>query len=298
VIEALAPWLPTGADGGSRSEAAESLEPEGRAAAALRKARKSTEITPVKSTAVRVKPKKVARRKRPQNGLLIGGVALACAAVIGSFVWIARSGRTTAGSASAAVAQPSATPTPSPAPAEPKPTEVALRTRVATLPLTIYDEAGDQEAPYTPSGWMGNYKFLKLVEDCTERPHKGRTCLRLTYEAQDGWAGIIWQSPANDWGDRAGGWYLTGAKRLKFWARGAAGGETVAFEFGILKPGEKPYHDSAGGKLPSVELTPEWKEYSFDLVGKDMNCIKTGFGVVITGKGTPTTIFLDDVRYE
>jgi hypothetical protein len=170
--------------------------------------------------------------------------------------------------------------------------------RAAKLPLAIYAEASDKETPFTPSGWMGNTKGLKLAEDCKERPHSGKTCLRLSYEEADGWAGIVWQSPANDWGDRAGGWNLTGARRLVFWARGAAGGETASFEFGILKPGGKKFHDSGSGKLASVVMSSDWKEYSIDLTGKDLRRIKTGFVCVLAGRGKPMTIYLDDLRYE
>jgi hypothetical protein len=46
--------------------------------------------------------------------------------------------------------------------------------------------------------------------------------------------GVVWQSPAGDWGEKPGGWNLTGAKRLVFKARGAKGGETLGFQFGLL----------------------------------------------------------------
>ena len=28
----------------------------------------------------------------------------------------------------------------------------------------------------------------------------------IDYQDREGWAGVVWQHPANDWGDRAGGW--------------------------------------------------------------------------------------------
>jgi hypothetical protein len=52
--------------------------------------------------------------------------------------------------------------------------------------------------------------------------------------AADQWGGVVWQHPANDWGDANGGFNLTGAKKLTFWARGEKGGEKVSFEFGLL----------------------------------------------------------------
>jgi hypothetical protein len=107
----------------------------------------------------------------------------------------------------------------------------------------------------------------------------------------------VWQSPANDWGDRPGGWDLSGARKLTFWARGDKGGETVTFEFGLIGR-DKAYHDTAKGKLAGVRLTERWQQFEIDLAKKDLTRIKSGFVCVIAGAGRPITIYLDDVRYE
>lgn len=169
--------------------------------------------------------------------------------------------------------------------------------RTAKLPLVIYDEADQDRPPYVPSGWMGDTQALKLSETCETQPHGGKTCLRIEYRKPDGWAGIVWQSPANDWGDKPGGFNLTGAKRLSFWARGEKGGEQASFEFGLIGR-DKTYFDTAGGKLGPVELTSEWRQYTIDLEGKDLVRIKSGFVCVVSGKGQPLTFYLDDVRFE
>ena len=105
------------------------------------------------------------------------------------------------------------------------------------------------------------------------------------------------ESPANDWGDKPGGRNLSGAKKLTFLARGANGGETVTFEFGILGR-DKTFFDTATAKLDRVALDAEWKQYSVDLQGKDLTRIKTGFAWVVAGQGAPITFYLDDIRYE
>lgn len=169
--------------------------------------------------------------------------------------------------------------------------------RTAALPLTVYDEAGRPDPPFFPSGWMGDAKSVKMQEDCTTNPHSGKTCLRVEYGAPAGWAGVVWQHPANDWGDAPGGWNLTGAKRLSFWARGEKGGEVVSFEFGLLGA-DKKVRDTASGKLADVKLTADWKQFSIDLAGKDLSRIKTGFAWVVAGQGAPVAFYLDDVRYE
>jgi len=167
----------------------------------------------------------------------------------------------------------------------------------ARLPFTVYDEKGSTNNHYIASGWMGNTKGLKLDEGYTTDPHSGKTCLRCEYSATSDWAGIVWQDPANDWGDQAGGWNLTGAKKLKFWARGEKGGEPVSFKFGVLGL-DKKYPDSATGSANDGKLTKEWKEYTIDLEGKDLTRIKTGFVWTVEGQSAPVVFFLDDIRFE
>ena len=174
---------------------------------------------------------------------------------------------------------------------------VAPKARVAKLPLVLYDESDRANEPYNPSGFMGNHKSLRLESDCTDKPYAGKTCLKITYADKEGWAGVVWQSPANNWGDRPGGWNLTGARKLTFWARGGTGGEVVAFEFGLLGK-EKKYPDSANGKLEGVKLSTEWRQYTIELGERDLSRIQTGFACVIAGQGRPVVVYLDDVRYE
>ena len=169
--------------------------------------------------------------------------------------------------------------------------------KAVTLPFTVFDEKGSTNNHYIASGWMGNTKGIKLDEGCASHPHGGKTCLRLEYTEPTEWGGIVWQDPANDWGDQPGGWNLTGAKKLKFWARGDKGGEAVSFKFGVLGA-DKKYSDSAMGSLNEVKLTKEWKEYAIDLAGKDLARVKTGFVWTVAGQGAPVVFFLDDIRFE
>jgi len=147
--------------------------------------------------------------------------------------------------------------------------EDASPAKKAGLPFIVFSEKGGTNNHYVASGWMGNTKGLKMDPGCTNNPHSGKTCLRFEYTEADDWAGIVWQDPANDWGDLPGGWNLTGAKKLKFWARGEKGGETVTFKFGLLMADQK-YPDSASGEVNEVKLNKEWTEYTIDLAGKDL----------------------------
>ncbi|MGO8671494.1 MAG: sigma-70 family RNA polymerase sigma factor [Capsulimonadaceae bacterium] len=164
------------------------------------------------------------------------------------------------------------------------------------VPLIIYN-GETNDVPYSPSGYIGNSSALDIDPACTDHPHSGSACMRITYKATSGWAGVIWQDPPNDWGDLPGGYNLTGARELSFWARGATGDEVVTFTYGTIKA-DKPYHDSSSSDLKAVQLTTDWKRYSMDLSGKDLSCIKTGFSWTAASTGAPVTFYLDDVEYQ
>ncbi len=166
----------------------------------------------------------------------------------------------------------------------------------ATLPAVIYDESGGK-LPYIPSGYMGNTGSIKMTDNDTSKPHEGKTDLKVEYTANDNWGGVVWQSPANDWGDQPGGWNLTGAKKLSFWARGDKGGEGVTFSFGLIGK-DKKYADSDKGETGKVTLTTDWKEFTIDLKDKDLSQVKTGFCWVVAGNGAPITFYLDDIKFE
>ena len=165
-----------------------------------------------------------------------------------------------------------------------------------TLPLTVYAEDG--EAPsFIPAGWMGDAKSIKLDPASTEQPHGGKTCLKCEFQANQGWGGVVWQNPAGDWGDRGGGFDLSGAKKITFWARGEAGGEVVNFEFGVLAK-EKKFHDTAKGALPKVTLSKEWQRFEIPISAPDLTRIKTGFVWTLASPGHPVVFYLDDIRWE
>jgi hypothetical protein len=168
-------------------------------------------------------------------------------------------------------------------------------TRQARLPLVVFEEAG--EGAYIPSGYMGNATAIKMDPNWETNPRSGKTCLKVDYTVGDNWGGVVWQSPANDWGDQPGGWNLSGAKKLSFWARGEKGGEVVSFSLGLIGK-DKKFHDTASNQLEKVRLTDEWSQYTMYLKGQDLSTIKTGFAWVVAGQKQPITFYLDDIKYE
>lgn len=162
------------------------------------------------------------------------------------------------------------------------------------LPLVVLDEPGTH--PYTPSGFMGSATAVKVDDACATAAKSGAHCTRVTYDREGDWAGVVWQNPANDWGSKAGGFDLTGATALTFWARGGSGGEQVKFGMGLIGK-DQPFHDTVK-KEQMFTLTDQWKLYSINLEGADLRRIKSGFFFAVAGQGKPVEFFLDQVQYK
>ncbi len=165
----------------------------------------------------------------------------------------------------------------------------------AKMPVTVY--ADDTPPLWYPSGWMGNRSMLTMDLECPDDPHSGDTCLRFTYEDPGMWVGVVWQHPANDWGEKPGGYNLTGAEKLTFWARGAEGGETVEFGVGLLGS-DVDHPDSFKSDRKKIKLKTDWKRYEIKLKGADLSRVKTPFVWTLGGRGRPVRFDLDDVRFE
>ena len=112
------------------------------------------------------------------------------------------------------------------------------------------------------------------------------------------WAGVYWQNPANNWGNRKGGFDLNGATKLTFWARGDKGDERIEeFKIGGVT-GDYPDTDTA--MIGPVILTKEWREYTIDLRGKDLSYVSGGFAWSTNTdvNAQSCTFYLDDIKYE
>lgn len=182
--------------------------------------------------------------------------------------------------------------------AEPK---IAAKTPDTTKEFVVYTDKNAKNNHYIPSGWMGDVGDIKLNDQAMNNPHTGTTNMEFTYSAKKsqglGWTGVYWQNPANNWGVKKGGFDLTGMAKLSFWARGAKGTEVIQkFVVGGIKG---DYPDSARVEIGPIELTDVWKEYTINLVGKDISYVSGGFGWVTTADLNPNgaVFYLDDIKY-
>lgn len=161
------------------------------------------------------------------------------------------------------------------------------------LPFYVYDEG--KKFPYIPSGYMGDFQYLKVDGENREQVHTGEASFKVTFNSSGGWYGLAFVDPVNDWGDRAGGYNLMGATKLTFWAKSTAE-VTGTFGFGMIGQ-DKPYYDT-GKKSEKFTLTTEWKKYEIDLKSVDLRCIKTGFVMYLGGIGSQYSFWLDDIKFE
>lgn len=167
-------------------------------------------------------------------------------------------------------------------------------------PFYVYEDFKSNKNHYSPSGWMGDIPSLKLILDSEDFVYQGTYCIKMEYTPSDirQWVGIYWQHPVNNWGDKKGGYDLTGANKLTFWARGAEGKEVISeVKIGGIS-GE--YSDSDVAWLKGIKLTRNWKQYTINLEKSDLSYISGGFCVVFSKKDNPNgcTVYLDEIRYE
>ncbi len=170
-------------------------------------------------------------------------------------------------------------------------------------PFALYVDKDAQENHFIPSGFMPDGKCLMFNDNWNENCQSGASCVKVVYDIECSkqgarWAGIYWQNPANNWGNRKGGFDLTGAVKLTFWAKGEKGGERIEeFKIGGITG---DYPDSDAAMIGPVILTTEWKEYSVDLRGKDLSYVSGGFGwsTNVDVNQEECTFYLDNIRYE
>lgn len=165
----------------------------------------------------------------------------------------------------------------------------------------IYQDKHYPGNHYYPSGWVGDYKSLSFDDEYSVYPHSGKTCIKISYldsfktPLGQGWAGIYWQNPLNNWFQSEGGVDLSGYKKLTFWARASREGVGVA-EFGV--GGELPNTDQV--RFGPVTLIKKWQQFTINLEAKNLHSIIHGFRIFLRRDLNEDgyTIFLDDIVFE
>lgn len=165
----------------------------------------------------------------------------------------------------------------------------------------VYSDKGSMQNHFAPSGWMGDYGDLKLNDNEKENCVDGKSCIKWTYTAKGAqganWAGAFWQQPPNNWGDKPGGFNLTGVKRLTFWAKSPDGAKMAEFKVGGIT-GE--HGDSDSQTIGPITLGKDWQKYTIDLADKNLSHIVGGFCFSASRDDNPNgyTLYLDEIRFE
>ena len=170
-------------------------------------------------------------------------------------------------------------------------------------PFYIFADRGSRQNHYIPSGFMPDGRCIAFDDAFKKNCRGGETCVKIVYDVacsqkDQKWAGIYWLNPPNNWGSRKGGFDLTGAQKLTFWAKGEKGGEQIQeFKIGGIM-GDYPDSDTA--MIGPVILTPQWKQYTLDLRGKDLSYISGGFAWSTETAVNPEscTFYLDEIKFE
>ena len=122
-----------------------------------------------------------------------------------------------------------------------------LSVKSESIPLPSESELVVTDLFYA-SGWMGDWGDITLDTGYSSNVHSSPLCIKITYSADgsqgNDWAGIYWQYPTNNWGDKTGGRDLTSVTKLTFWARGQLGGEKGEFKVGESKEIPRLYSTS------------------------------------------------------
>lgn len=165
----------------------------------------------------------------------------------------------------------------------------------------VYADKGDKRNHFIPSGWMGDYGDLKLDDQNKEDPADGKTAIKWTYNATAkqgaNWTGVYWQIPANNWGEKPGGFDLTGYKRLTFWVKADTNAKIATFKVGGIT-GE--HGDSDSVEIGPIDVTKKWTKQTIDLAGRDLRHIIGGFCWSASRDDNPTgfNLYLDEIRFE
>lgn len=173
--------------------------------------------------------------------------------------------------------------------------------QIGQCPLYIYEDYGASSNAFTPAGWMGDVSDITFDDNFKlDSERSNVTEIKYQPTGSNQWSGIYWWNPPDsNFGAMDGGFDISCATKLTFWARGKNGGERGEFKVGGIKG---QYSDSLQPAVSTgpIVLTSDWVQYSIDLRGKDLTHIIGSFVWVTNKPSNPdgATIYLDEIRFE
>jgi hypothetical protein len=186
-----------------------------------------------------------------------------------------------------------------------------VATGPVALPFTVSDE-------FQASGAMGdgptNIMGVMISNDSTQCLQPRVTgalgdCYTFSWtpvflpKANSAWAGLYWQYPNGNWGEKDGLAIQPGASKVTFAAAGVNGGEQVEFIVGGINvtPSDAGLsHKDTFKASKLVTLTKEWATYEVPIGSSDSyTTVLGGFAWAITAGGTSTfSFYVDNIQWE
>jgi len=168
------------------------------------------------------------------------------------------------------------------------------------MPFYIFNNAiSPPVRNFCPSGYMGDVVDIAIVGGYDNVRQQDYAPLKVCYMArgEKGWMGMMWQNPNDNWGNLDGGYNLSKATKLTFWAMGVNGDEVVEFKIGGALGN---YPDSISRSTGRLRLTNAWKQYVIDLAGNDLCYVSAAFGFFCDKASNPNgcVFYLDDIKFE
>jgi len=181
--------------------------------------------------------------------------------------------------------------------------------------IPIFGAAGNN---FNVRAMIGNAPAM--VEDCTDSPHSGNTCIKVNYDAgvSPFWGGWYFMNGVLRSGDAApspiGASIPTLASTLParprslFGLVGRPAGSAPYFSASVLAETVQrgcPLHPIRISPRKSstgyLTLTSHWTQYTLDLTGHNLNYVLGGFGWVATtteNNNHSIVFYLDDIQYD
>jgi hypothetical protein len=172
-------------------------------------------------------------------------------------------------------------------------------------PLVLYNQF-PFPAGLSPSGWQGDVEDIALNPCWRDDPYSPPESLEMGYagkadidQGAEGWAGFIWEAGQPQGAD------LSAYNQVRFYARGAQGGERVTFFFGgersnlaACQGGEIPCQAQTLPPMLPVTLTQDWQRYSIYLGDQPLGSVVDGLGWVASKCQNPqgAVFYLDDIQ--
>ena len=157
------------------------------------------------------------------------------------------------------------------------------------VPVRIADE-------YVSSGFFGDQNSISV--DRTK--FQGKDCDKFTFSpyGPEGFGGIYYQYPVNNWGDQTGK-DLSGFNKVSFNVC-SPNGAVVNFIAGGVADDSKTYKDSFKGVTGFKLLNETWQKIEIDLQNRDLSSVIGGFAWVTNREynSSPVVFYVADIQYE